>query len=85
MEADGVREAGLHLKDLVKLEEGGRGGMLVGSMNATRTLSRLGWRLELYDEGERLFSMGSGVSRLTGRVGLNPLKLRKLLKILGRG
>ena len=81
VEADGVREAGLHLADLVKLQEG-RTGMIAGSVHVTGALARLGWKMTLYDEGERILSMGSGVSRLTGHVRLNPLKLRKLLKDL---
>jgi len=81
VEADGAGEAGLHLSDLVKLEEG-KGGMIEGSMHVTDALSRLGWRLTLYAEGDRILSMGSGVSRLTGRISVNPLRLRKLLKAL---
>ena len=81
VEADGAKEAGLHLADLVKLQEG-RAGIIEGSMHVTGALARLGWNMTLYHEGEKILSMGSGVSRLTGRVRLNPLKLRKLLKDL---
>ena len=78
LEAQGVRDAGLRISDLVKLEEGG-GGMLGGPMRVTGALARLGWKLSLYAEGDRVVTMGSGVSRLTGHVSVNPLKLRKLL------
>ena len=78
LEADGVREAGLRISDQVKLEEGGR-GRLGGAMRVTGALARLGWKLSLYAEGDRVVSMGSGVSRLTGHISVNPLKLRKLL------
>lgn len=81
VEADGVGEAGLHLSDLIKLQEGGA-SVIEGSIHASGALSRLGWKLTLYAEGERVLSMGSGVSRLTGRIGVNPLTLRKLLKAL---
>lgn len=81
VETERAGEAGIRLKDLVKVEEGGR-GVLRGSIHATRTLTRLGWRLNLYTGGEKLLSLGSGVSRLTGGAGINPLKLRKLLDLL---
>lgn len=81
VEADSAGDAGIRLRDLVKLEEGG-GGALQGSIRVTRTLTRLGWRLNLYAEGEKLLSLGSGVSKLTGGVGVNPMKLRKLLSLL---
>ncbi|HYB07312.1 MAG TPA: hypothetical protein VEB87_04050 [Nitrososphaerales archaeon] len=81
VEVEGVGEAGLHLSDLIKLEEG-RGGMIEGSMHVTGALSRVGWRLSLYAEGDRVLSMGSGMSRLTGRISVNPLKLRKLLRAI---
>jgi len=81
VEAEGVGKAGLHISDLIKVEEGGA-GMIEGSLKVTGALSRLGWKLTLYAEGDRVLSMGSGVSRLTGRISVNPLKLRKLLKAL---
>lgn len=81
VEADGVGEAGLHISDLVKLNEG-KGGMVEGSMHLTGALARLGWKLTLYAGGDEVMSMGKGVSRLTGRVSVNPLRLRKLLKAL---
>jgi hypothetical protein len=81
VETDGVGEVGLHLSDLVKLQEGTT-SMLESSMHVTGALSRLGWELILYAEGEKILSMGRGVSRLTGRVSLNPLRLRNLMKAL---
>ena len=81
VEADGAGEAGLRLSDLVRLEEG-KGGAVEGSLHVTGELARLGWKLTLYSGGDRVLSMGSGVSRLTGRVNVNPLRLRKLLKAL---
>ena len=81
VEAAGVGEAGLRLSDLVKAQEGG-GNVIEGSLHVTGALARLGWRLTLYAEGDRIISMGNGVSRLTGRISVNPLRLRKLLKAL---
>ena len=80
VEAEGVADAGLHLTDLVRLQESS--GLTVGSARAAGVLSRLGWKLTLYAGGDRILSMGSGVSRLTGHVSVNPLRLRKLLKVL---
>lgn len=82
VEAEGVGEVGLHLSDLVKLQEGTATSMLKGSVHVTGALSRLGWKLTLYAEGEKILSLGKGVSRLTGRVSVNPLRLRKLMKAL---
>lgn len=80
VEADGLAEAGLHLSAF------GLGGNLVselaGSMHYTGALSRAGWKLNLYSEGDRVLTMGKGVSRLTGRVSVNPIRLRRLLKVL---
>lgn len=81
VETCGAKEAGLRLSDLVKLQEG-RVGVLEGSEHAAGALSRLGWRMTLCFEGDRVLMMGSGVSRLTGRISVNPLKLRKLREAL---
>jgi hypothetical protein len=79
VEADGAKEAGLRLSDLVKLE-GGVASALEGSGHVAGALSRLGWKLTLFAGGDTLLTMGSGVSRLTGRISVNPLKLRQLLE-----
>ncbi len=81
VEADGAKEAGLRLSGLVKLQ-GGPAGVLEGSGHVAGALSRLGWKLTLCAEGDRVLTMGSGVSRLTGRINVNPLKLRGLLEAL---
>lgn len=81
VETDGAKEAGLHLRDLVNLREGSV-NVLEGSERAARELSRLGWKLTLNAEGERILSMGSGVSRVSGRISVNPLKLRQLREAL---
>jgi hypothetical protein len=81
LELEGVKEAGLSLSRLVKLEEG-RKNLISASESVARDLSKLGWKLVVYDRGEKLLAMGHGVSRLTGRVSLNPLKARKILDAL---
>jgi len=81
VEADGAREVGLRLSDLVRLQEGPT-SLLEGSGHAIETLSRLGWKLTLYAGGDRILTMGSGVSRLTGRISVNPLRLKKFLDVL---
>ena len=81
VEADGVREAGLRLSDFVKLQ-GGSVSLLESSGHAIGELSRLGWKLTLYADGDKTLAMGSGVSRLTGRISVNPLRLKKLLEAL---
>lgn len=81
LEADGMSEAGLRLSDLIKLKEG-HGGAVEVSLHVARALSRLGWKLTLYERGDEVLSMGSGVSRLTGRIRVNPLRLKKLLEVL---
>jgi hypothetical protein len=81
VEADGAREAGLRLSDFVKIREGPI-GFLEGSEHLVGELSHLGWTLTLYARGEKILALGSGVSRLTGRISVNPLRLKKLLDAL---
>ena len=81
LEAGGMGESGVHLADFVR--SGARPGVSFESLRVGGTLSRLGWKLNIYAEGDRVLSMGSGVSRLTGHINVNPLRLKKLLKALG--
>ena len=81
VDADGIRAAGLRLQDIGRT----KGRPLLALLSQARVanlLSERGWRVNLYAEGEKVLTLGSGVSRLTGRIGLNPLKTRKLLKAL---
>jgi hypothetical protein len=82
LEVKGAKEAGLDLSKIIRLHEGS-GNILSGSESVARRLSTLGWRLTLYDRGSAVLTMGYGVSRLTGQIRTNPLKLLKLLKALG--
>jgi hypothetical protein len=80
VDANTFTAAGLRLQDL-----GGRGGplaTLTGPVHVANALSDQGWKLTLCAEGEKVLTMGKGVSRLTGRIRMNPIKARKLLKAL---
>lgn len=79
--ADGFRAAGLRIRDLAGQKEG-MFAALTGPIQIANAMSEQGWMLTVYAGGERVLTMGRGVSRLTGRIGLNPLKTRKLLKAL---
>ena len=81
VDADGLRAAGLHILDLAGDKEG-MIAALTGSIHIANEMSDRGWMLTLHQRGEKMLTMGRGVSRLTGRIGLNPLKTRRLLKAL---
>ena len=79
VEMRGVQETGLKLSQLVG-HRGGVAGLLKDSESIAKKLASEGWTLTLYDKGSRALTMGSKVSRLTGHIRVNPLKLRKLLQ-----
>jgi len=81
MDVGGAKMAGVSLSNLVRLQEDDKNVLMASERTAER-LSRLRWKLTLYDRGSRILTMGSGVSRLTARVKVNPLKLRRLLEAL---
>ena len=82
VEAAVAKQAGISLSNLAKMD-GGRVGALTGPISVAGVLSQAGWKLNLRAGGEVVLSMGKGSSRLTGRITMNPLKARKLLKVLG--
>jgi hypothetical protein len=82
VELEGIKEAGVTLSRIIRLEVGDA-NMLRGSESIARKLSHLGWRLTLYEKGDKVLTMGYGVSRLTGHISANPLKLKRLLDALG--
>ena len=84
VEAVGVKEYGIRLSSVIQLESGQKGvrGLLKGSESAAKGLSERGWRLTLYDKGSSILTMGRGVSRLTGYVRVNSMKIRKILETL---
>lgn len=81
VETDGLKEAGVRFSGLVR-EDRGMSNLLRESSKVTGVLFQLGWKVTLCAGGEKMLVMGRGVSRLTGHVSLNPLKLRKLLKVM---
>ena len=84
VEIRGVNECGIRLGDIIELEAGQKGavGLIKGSEATAKGLSEKGWRLVLYDKSNKILSIGRGVSKLTGHVQVNPLKLRKILESL---
>ena len=82
VEAAVAKQAGMSLLSMARMK-GGRRGALTGPISVAGVLSQLGWKLTLRSGGEAVLNMGKGSSRLTGRIGVNPLKTRKLLKVLG--
>lgn len=78
VETRGVEESGFKLSQLVD-HRGGVAGLIKDSESIAKKLAREGWTLTLYDKGTRALTMGSKVSRLTGHIRVNPLKLRRLL------
>jgi len=81
VEATVAKQAGIRLTKLAKMK-GGPVSTLTGPASIAGVLSQLGWKVNLRSGGEVVLRMGRGSSRLTGRITVNPLKARKLLKIL---
>jgi len=81
VEAAVAKRAGMKPLNLAKTN-GGPLGTLMGPVRVAGALSQAGWKLNLRAGGEVVLTMGKGSSRLTGRITLNPLKTRKLLKVL---
>ncbi|MDG6974168.1 MAG: hypothetical protein JRM95_04985 [Nitrososphaerota archaeon] len=79
VDAEGADEAGVHLSDLVKPEGGAE--VVEGSARVATGLSRFGWKVNFYAGGKDSES-GSGVSRPTKGIEVNPLELRKPLKAI---
>jgi len=82
VEATAAKRAGISLSNLTRMK-GGPLGALTGPIRFAGVLSQLEWKLTVRAGGEEVLSMGKGSSRLTGRITFNPLKTRKLLKVLG--
>lgn len=84
LEAQGIKECGIKLSKLIEFETGEKGikTMISASESTARRLSERGWSLALYDRGSTILKMGRGVSRLTGHIQVNLLKLRKILENL---
>ena len=81
----GVKKAGIKISNFVKLETGGKrgvSGLLKGAEPTARELSERGWRLTLWDNHSKVITVGRGVSKLTGHIGINLLKLHRILEAL---
>ena len=76
-----AKGAGLDVSEIIRIE-GGRTTTIRGSLSLGGALSRLGWKLNLYSDGDRIISLGRGASRLTGHVSVNPLRLKRLLGLM---
>ncbi|HYB75372.1 MAG TPA: hypothetical protein VEC08_00285 [Nitrososphaerales archaeon] len=85
VEAAGVRESGLKLGEVALSRNGEKtslGTLLSSSERLARSLAQVGWTLTVYDGNSDLLSMGRGISRMTGHVSVNPIKLMKLVRVL---
>jgi hypothetical protein len=84
LEVQGVVETGLKLSKLKTSQDKRLGllGLLKTSRETAKDLSDVGWKMSLSDKDSTVLTMGSGVSRLSGRIRANPLKLRRVAKIL---
>lgn len=82
LEAKGVKKSGFKLLNIVKENGAGVIGILKTSESTAKKLSETGWKVTVYDGSNVVLSMGSGVSRLTGYIHVNPLKFRTILEIV---
>ena len=83
VEVEGIVESGLKLSNLAKSDHRPSLTSLAKiSLTTARDLSQMGWKFSLNEKGSTVLTMGRGVSRLTGHVRANPLKLRRLARIL---
>lgn len=83
IEVEGILETGLKLSKLATSNRRpSSAGLLKTSLTTAKGLSDIGWRFSINEKGSPVLAMGRGVSRLTGHVRANPLKLRRLAKIL---
>jgi hypothetical protein len=82
LEAKGVKKSGFKLLNIVKENGAGVIGILKTSESTAKKLSETGWKVTVYDGNKVVLTMGSGVSRLTGYIHVNPLKLRTILEIV---
>lgn len=77
IEASGVKQTGFLLARMAPIQ-GGVKQLLMESESIAKRLAQEGWTLTVYDKGSKALAMGSRVSRLTGHIHVNPLKLKGL-------
>ncbi len=78
VELRGLEESDLHLSSIFPETKKNLYESMKDSTGLAQALYKDGWNLRIFDDGERLLSMGRGITPLTGHVWLNPLKLTKL-------
>jgi hypothetical protein len=81
-EIKGLDEAGIHLADVFGGSKKGVIESIRDSSGLARSLNRNGWTIRIFDAGDRLASLGRGVTPLTGFVWLNPLKVARLRRLI---
>ena len=82
VDTSGVKETGIKLSKLLPPGAGGVTDMIRNSEAMAKGLSDKGWRVTMYDKSSEVLAVGRGVSKLTGYVHVNPLKIRKILETL---
>lgn len=76
----GLEEVDLRISGLFQAKTS-KGKILLKSSSAMRKLAKNGWKFSLYDRGEQILTTG-GPSRLGPRLYFNPLKLRRMLRVI---
>lgn len=80
LEASGLEKASLRISSLFE-KKTVKGMVLLEASHLAKKFAKKGWSFSLYDKGDRLLST-SYPSRLGFSLHFNPLKLRRILRIL---
>jgi hypothetical protein len=80
VEIKGLKECGIQTTNMIGGVTRGLMEMLSTSQKIAKGLHEKGWKLRVFQGGSSFFSMGRGVSSLTGFVWGDPLKLLKILR-----
>ncbi|MDE1829841.1 MAG: hypothetical protein KGI25_05930 [Thaumarchaeota archaeon] len=80
LEASGLEKANLKISSLFE-KKMSKGEIFLESSHFAKKFAKKGWSFSLYDKGDRLLSTGSP-SRFGTSLHFNPLKLRRILRIL---
>ncbi|MGI0047257.1 MAG: hypothetical protein ACREBB_08725 [Nitrosotalea sp.] len=80
LEISGLEKTNLKISNLFKTKTV-KGKMLLESSYLVKKFTKNGWRFSLYDKGERLLTT-STPSKFGSPLHFNPLKLRRILRIL---
>ncbi len=79
-EMAGLEKINLKISNLF-VAKAGRGRKILESSHIVRKFTKNGWRFSLYDKGEHLLT-ACGLSRFGPHLRFNPLKLRRILKVI---